>query len=120
MAFRPFANRRINGVFFALFLALSALALWRALVPPDGGTGLIPWDKAKHFIVFYGLAGCASLALPRSRLWRIGLVVLAFGGLIELVQPLAGRDADLGDLLADALGIAAAFGPMIVGRWRDR
>ncbi|PHY13727.1 hypothetical protein CSW58_03855 [Caulobacter sp. B11] len=120
MPFRPFANRRINGVFFALFIAMAAFALWRALVPPDGSVGLIPWDKAKHFIVFYGLAGCASLALPRSRLWRIGLVVLAFGGLIELIQPLAGRDADLGDLLADALGIAAAFGPMIVGRWRDR
>ena len=116
------ARRKINRLVFAVFLATSAYALWRALVPGDDTVGLIPWDKAKHFIVFYGLSILASLALPTSRLWRIGLVVLAFGGLIEILQglPIIGRDASWFDLLADACGICAAFGPMVLTRWRER
>lgn len=116
------ARRKINRLVFAVFVAASAFALWRALVPGDDSVGLIPWDKAKHFIVFYVLAVLASLALPRSRLWRIGLVVLAFGGLIEILQglPIIGRDASWFDLLADACGICAAFGPMVLTQWRER
>ena len=41
----------------------------------DDTAGLIPWDKAKHFIVFYGLTFLATVALPRSRFWKIGLVL---------------------------------------------
>jgi VanZ family protein len=118
----PRVRRKINRLVFAVFVAASAFALWRALVPGDDSVGLIPWDKAKHFIVFYVLATLASLALPRSRLWRIGLVVLAFGGLIEILQglPIIGRDASWFDLLADACGICAAFGPMVLIQWRER
>ena len=111
--------RKINRMVFVVFLAAAAFALWRALVPSDDSSGLIPWDKAKHFIVFYVLSGLASLALPQSRLLRIGLVLLAFGGAIELLQglPLFHRDASWLDLLADGCGISAAFGPMLVSQW---
>ena len=111
------ARRKINRLVFAVFLATSAYALWRALVPGDDTVGLIPWDKAKHFIVFYVLSVLASLALPHSRLHRIGLVILAFGGAIEILQGLVGRDASWFDLFADACGISAALGPMLVSRW---
>ena len=117
----PHARRKINRLVFALFLAAAAYALARALLPDNDNRGLIPWDKAKHFIVFYGLAGLAALALPDSRLWRIGAVLLAFGGAIEILQalPIVGRDASWFDLLADACGICAAFGPMLMVRWRS-
>ena len=109
--------RKINRLVFAVFLAASAYALARALLPDNDSIGLIPWDKAKHFIVFYTLSILASLALPRSRLHRIGLVILAFGGAIEILQGFVGRDASWFDLFADACGISAAFGPMLVSRW---
>jgi hypothetical protein len=52
-------------------------------------------------------------------LHRIGLVILAFGGAIEILQglPIIHRDASWLDLLADACGISAAFGPMLVSKW---
>ena len=109
-----FANRRINALAFAVFVAAAAFALWRALAPDDGGFGLIPWDKAKHFLVFYVLTALAITALPASRVWRIGLTLLALGGLIEVLQSFVGRDAAWGDVLADACGIAALFGPIIL------
>ncbi|MDB5458223.1 MAG: hypothetical protein JWP92_3808 [Caulobacter sp.] len=116
------AKRKIQPGFLALFLFACLVSLWGALSPGDATPGLLPWDKAQHFLVFYVLAGMASLALPASRLWRLGLAVLAFGGLIELLQalPIIHRDAEWADLAADAAGIALAYGPMIVGRWRDR
>jgi hypothetical protein len=116
------ARRKVNRLVFVLFLAAAAYALARALLPDNDNLGLIPWDKAKHFIVFYGLAGLASMALPDSRLWRIGAVLLAFGGAIEILQglPIVHRDASWFDLLADGCGISAAYGPMIAVRWRRR
>jgi len=109
--------RKINRLIFIVFVAASAYALAKALLPGDDTTGLIPWDKAKHFIVFYVLSILASLALPQSRLHRIGLVILAFGGAIEILQGFVGRDASWFDLFADACGISAAFGPMLVNKW---
>jgi VanZ family protein len=113
--------RKINRLVFIVFMAAAAFALAKALLPDDDSVGLIPWDKAKHFIVFYVLSILASLALPQSRLHRIGLVILAFGGSIEILQGLVGRDASWFDLFADGCGISAAFGPMLVSQWwRER
>ena len=109
--------RKINRLVLVVFLAAAAFALAKALLPDDDSMGLIPWDKARHFIVFYVLSILASLALPQSRLHRIGLVILAFGGAIEILQAFVGRDASWFDLFADACGISAAFGPMLVSQW---
>jgi hypothetical protein len=47
--------RKINRLGLAVFLAAVAFTLYaKALAPGDDTAGLIPWDKAKHFIVFYG------------------------------------------------------------------
>jgi VanZ family protein len=109
--------RKINRLVFIVFLGASIFALAKALLPGDDSVGLIPWDKAKHFIVFYVLSILASLALPQSRLHRIGVVILAFGGAIEILQGFVGRDASWLDLFADACGISAALGPMLVSKW---
>jgi VanZ family protein len=72
--------------------------------PPDGT------DKIQHFAAF------ALLVLPlgwvdiRNALWLAPLALL-YGGAIEIIQPLVGRGAEWGDLLADALGIAAGLLP---------
>ena len=110
--------RKINRPGLLVFIAAVAFTLYAALAPGDDGAGLIPWDKAKHFIVFYGLTFLASLALPKSRYWKIGLVLLGFGIAIEILQglPIVGRDADVFDIVADALGIGFFFGPIVVTR----
>ncbi|ATC33097.1 hypothetical protein CA606_12615 [Caulobacter vibrioides] len=108
--------RKINRLGLAVFTAASAFTLYAALAAGDDNTGLIPWDKAKHFIVFYGLTFLAAMALPRSRWWKIAVVLLGFGIGIEVLQglPIVGRDADVFDIVADALGIGFFFGPIIV------
>ena len=114
--------RKINWLGLAAFLAAVAFTLYAALSPGDDTKGLIPWDKAKHFIVFYGLTFLATMALPRSRYWKIGVVLLGFGVAIEILQglPVIGRDADVFDIVADTCGIGFFFGPIIATQWMNR
>ncbi|WP_454761387.1 hypothetical protein [Caulobacter segnis] len=114
--------RKISWPGFLVFLGAVVFTLYAALAPGDDTAGLIPWDKAKHFIVFYGLTFLASVALPRSRPWKIGAVLLAFGVGIEILQglPIVGRDADVFDIVADTLGIGFYFGPIIVTQWMNQ
>ena len=111
--------RKINRLGLAVFIAATVFTLYAALAPGDDTQGLIPWDKAKHFIVFYGLTFLATVALPRSRPWKIGTVLLAFGVGIEILQglPIVGRDADAFDVVADTLGVGFFFGPILVTQW---
>lgn len=72
------------------------------------------WDKAEHFTAFGGLAGLGLLAWPRRHGGLIvGLLVL-YGGLIEIIQGMVGRDRDWHDLLADTLGMLAAWAALIL------
>lgn len=72
----------------------------------------VPWDKAAHFMAFYGLTLLLFTAFPRRR--RLDLTVLAIfaGAGTEVAQILAGRDGEIGDLCADALGALAVLAPV--------
>lgn len=79
---------------------------------------LVPWDKAAHFIAFYGATLLLFSAFPgRRRLDLVALAVLA-GAAIELAQQLAGRDAGVGDIVADAAGALAVWAPVRLERLR--
>lgn len=71
-------------------------------------------DKIYHAIAF------AALAFPMA-LFRPGWLIVAapvyaaFGGLIEIVQPLAGRECSLADWIADLIGIGLGIGGGISG-----
>jgi VanZ family protein len=108
--------RTIRWPRLLVFIGAVAFTLFAALSPADDNAGLIPWDKAKHFLAFYGLTFLATIALPKSRWWKITGVLLVFGVAIEILQalPIVGRDADVFDVVADALGIGFFFGPMTV------
>ena len=103
-----------------LLAVLALLVSWLALspAPPDGlDTG---WDKLNHAGAFAALAVVAVFAFPRSRrsLWLLPAGLLCFGGAIEIAQSFTPtRNAEWGDLLADAVGIAAGvFAAMLVTR----
>ena len=57
--------RKINRLVLIAFLAASAYALAMALLPGDDSVGLIPWDKAKHFIVV------SPVKVPKGRQWGV-------------------------------------------------
>ncbi len=112
----------------SLLVGLAKLAFFCALVftfysavsPPQHAIQLVPWDKAEHFIAFYGLTGLAAAAFPKRKLLLIALLLSGFGALIEFVQglPLVHRDRDFWDWVADTIAIIAALSPMILVWWR--
>ena len=97
-------HRRLWQVLFVLlFIAISYLALSPA--PPDGiSTG---WDKANHALAFASLAFSGNFARTRRPWPFLFIALLAYGGVIELLQlNIPNRDGDWHDLLADGVGIS--------------
>ncbi|WP_280151181.1 VanZ family protein [Piscinibacter sp. XHJ-5] len=93
----------------AVLCALLVAVLWLALTPdsqPVTGTG---WDKANHLLAFVALAIAGRFGFPgrASRSLMLAGALLAFGGLIEVLQAsVPGRSAEWADVLADLAGIA--------------
>ncbi|HTT98291.1 MAG TPA: VanZ family protein [Rhizomicrobium sp.] len=88
-----------------LFWPAVALVTWGELTPSPPHLEAHVWDKLLHFTAYFGLAGMAAWSL-KSR-WAVLYAVLgliAFGGLLEIVQGMTGRDADIFDELANTLG----------------
>ncbi len=77
-----------------------------ALLPPPHAVHIAPWDKIDHLFAFVVLAALAIIAYPRRSALTLGLVLVAFGGSLELVQAtnLIHRDPSLNDWLVDILG----------------
>jgi Na+/H+-dicarboxylate symporter len=84
-----------------------------------GPTNLFSYH-IEHFLAFYIISILAAAGLPRVRLHQITLALMLMAlilATVRLVIP-QHRFADAEDLAADIAGIAAAIGPIIVGRIR--
>jgi VanZ family protein len=91
-----------------LLILLLVAVCWLALTPRPPESIDLGWDKLNHLAAFTALAFTAWMAHPESARSRFGWLValLAFGGLIEIVQLFVpGRSGEWPDLFADALGI---------------
>jgi VanZ family protein len=60
-------------------------------------------DKLLHFLAYFGLSGIATVALGR-RVVVIVAVLIALGGMLEILQMFTGRDAEWLDEAANAAG----------------
>ena len=117
----PVTGRRLGlWAARAAFVAAFVVVFVAAVAPPSEGPSLVPWDKANHFIAFYVLAALAGAGFPKTRPLLILAGLMAYGGAIELIQalPMVGRDAEVGDWIADGVGVAAALGPLLLAHWR--
>lgn len=103
-----------------VFFAALAFTFYSAVIPPKQAVQLVPWDKAEHFIAFYGLTGLAAAAFPKRNLIAIAVLLSGFGAFIEFVQglPMVNRDRDIWDWVADTIAIVAALSPMLLVWWR--
>jgi VanZ family protein len=88
----------------ALAGALSVVTALSLLpLGPDAPT--TGWDKTNHLLAFGWLAIVGCRAWPQRHAAALA-GLLAYGGLIEVLQSFTGyRSAEWGDLLADALGL---------------
>jgi VanZ family protein len=88
------------GSAVTLVLAVVIAVLTLEPMPAGGPAGS---DKIYHILAFACLAFPLPLVRPRFTLWVI-LGVIAYGGIIEMIQPFFGRQAEWADLVADAIG----------------
>ena len=101
-------------------LVISWLSLTPA--PPEIEGDFFGWDKLQHaaaYGVFTLLAGWAFgiFSIGLKRRWRMAVVgAVTFGGLLEIAQGVftTARTAEWGDLLADMVGAACAYGLIMI------
>jgi len=91
-----------------LFVVITLLSF--APIQLRGSFGPIGVDKAYHFVAYFCLALPLPILRPRLTIWVV-LGIMTYGGLIELVQYLFGREPSWGDFIANAIG--AIVGAMI-------
>lgn len=96
-----------------LWRVLLALALFAILVlslmPPSSGLPTTGWDKSNHMLGF-GTLGFLGIRGWPNRAVVVLAALLAYGGLIEILQSLTPyRSAEWADLLADGLGLAVGW-----------
>jgi VanZ family protein len=93
-----------------LFWPGVALVTWGELTPSPPAWTSHFWDKSLHFVAYFGLASMATLTIGIRRPLIGALIGLAlFGGALEILQGLTGRDPDLRDEIANCFGIAAGY-----------
>ncbi|WP_029906076.1 VanZ family protein [Prevotella sp. 10(H)] len=89
-------------------------------IPEVGFEFFIPTDKLVHFLMYFGLAGVASINYiyyKKGHIIILKLIVFAilipivYGGLIEIIQAeyFPERSGDWYDFLADVLGALASL-----------
>jgi VanZ family protein len=101
-------------------LVVSALVCTIIMVGPFQGVeeAVVPWDKAAHFLAFWGFTALLYVAFPDRRRFDLTLMAVLAGAGIELAQQLSGRDAEMGDIAADAAGAFAVLAPLWIERLR--
>ena len=113
----PLAVLARVGLFGSLLAIMVAVFLPRQLVPH-----FVRSYYLEHFAAFYVAGLFALAASPRTRLRSIAFWLLVFATLLELSHMLGGSALwPLWDnWVADVGGIAAAFAPVLVERFRRR
>jgi len=98
-----------------LFWPAVVVVAWGELTPHPPAAAALVWDKAEHFLAYFGLSLLASLGwgLRRSLVWVL-LAVVALGGALEIIQAFVGRDAEWGDFFANDLGALTGLGAAVV------
>jgi VanZ family protein len=101
----PATWHRLAGWAFWLYFGAVLLATLMPVTYLKPMSAFTFWDKAEHGLAFAVLAWLALLVWPQRPL-RLWLILLAFGGVIELLQAASGwRSGEWADWLADGIGL---------------
>ena len=89
-----------------LFWPGVVLIVWGELTPhPPDLTPVVAWDKAQHFIAYFGLAAMATMVVGLNRRLALAILgVILLGGVLEILQGYTGRDSDIFDFAANSFG----------------
>ena len=101
----------------AASLLLLALVVWASLMPGPDVPGPPNFDKLEHTSTYALLAVWFTGLVPRNRYAAIAAALVGFGVLMEFLQQgmQLGRQADVVDVAANAVGIGAGI---VIAVWR--
>ena len=118
---------RLARLWWVMGWAIVGFITISCLEPPRYVPNLHLWDKFEHASAFFGMTVWFGGLVRRSRYPLVAFLMLLFGGGIEIAQGAMklGRDEDIMDFAADAVGIALALGVLYLGlgawtRWVER
>ena len=98
-------------IIITLFLSIAMLWPIKEQIPGPEFS-----DKLIHIL------GFGALAFPLAQTKRFSILYLflvasIFGGIIEIIQPSFGRSAEIGDWLADTIGVIMGIAAGLFYRW---
>ena len=105
-------RRMARAVFIVGIVILTVLLL----TPADDLPKVDLWDKLEHGLAFGVVAVAGAMAFPsRSSLLRLGFGLPCLGALFEILQIFVpGREAAVGDALANTIGVAIGLTPFVI------
>jgi len=97
----------LRRLFILAFWGALLFAYVDAILPGRDAISLSMWDKLNHMIAFFVITFLARAAHPRIPIFRLFVMMAAFGAFIELSQalPMIHRDAEWDDWFADMVAI---------------
>jgi VanZ family protein len=125
------SHRAVDGALWALSGVLLLAIVVLSLGPKGPPQPFSLADKMWHALAYAALTGCLLLAAVwrpgrgsgwlAGRAWAIAVGAALLGTILEVAQafdPFADRHGDLGDWLANTVGVLAAFGAWrVLRRW---
>ncbi len=107
----------LGPLWWAVGWALVLFITYATLAPAQYVPNLHLWDKLEHAGAFFGMTFWFAGLIRRSRYPTLALWMLLFGGGIEIAQGVMGlgRDMDIHDWYADAVGVAVGLALAYVG-----
>lgn len=101
----------LRRLFMIAFWGALLFAYVDAILPGRDAISLSVWDKLNHMIAFFTITFLARAAYPRIPVFRLFVMMAAFGAAIELSQaiPFIHRDAEWGDWFADMVATLAGL-----------
>ena len=97
-------EKRWLGLTLVILAVVTVLSLWPLNEPPPvPGT-----DKTHHLIAYTALMLPTAIKRPKRWFW-IGLLIISYSGMIELLQPFVNRHAEWLDLAANTGGVLCAL-----------
>ena len=101
----------LRRFFVIAFWGALLFAYVDAILPGKDAISLTLWDKLNHMIAFFVITFLARAAYPRIPIFRLFVMMAAFGAFIELSQavPFIHRDAEWDDWFADMIATLVAL-----------
>ena len=111
------SNLRARKIDIYATIAIAFAIGLAALTPVETLPNVSGSDKLYHLISFAILTLPIAIIRPKA-MWVILSLSIAYGGAIELLQPLVNRNCEMADFLADAFG--AILGVLVTRALRAR